>query len=171
MEVRDLIIMRHAKSDWSHEHSADFDRPLNKRGERDAPRMAKWMTSVKLVPDLLICSPALRARQTATEIINGLDLTDEVIIYDQRMYLASTDTLVNIIRETENKFRAVMLIGHNPGLENLAVELCNDDLLPDQDGGLMTTANIIHLRLHRPWENLERHSCEFVQIMRPKQLP
>jgi len=171
MESRDLFIMRHAKSDWNHEHISDFDRPLNKRGQRDAPAMAKWMLSEKLQPEFLIVSPALRAKQTATEIIEQLGIPDSSINYDKRLYLASAETLLNVIRDTDNKINSLMLVGHNPGLENLALVLCKDDIPLEPGGSLMTTANVIHLRFYQKWHNLENEACEFVQVMRPKQLP
>ena len=171
MASHDIIIMRHAKSDWSHEHISDFDRPLNTRGKRDAPLMAKWMKGVALRPDLLICSPAVRARQTATEIIQHLDIPESSVVFDKRLYLASTAMLSKIIQETNDRIKSVMLIGHNPGLEDLAVQLCKEPIQVEPGKGLMTTANVLHLHFPRPWQELSRHSCEFVQIMRPKQLP
>jgi phosphohistidine phosphatase len=174
MEVHDLFIMRHAKSDWNNDLISDFDRPLNERGMRDAPRMAlwlaKWMATNNITVDLLVSSPALRAKQTAEEVISQFNLPESSFIYDKRMYLAGIDTLQNIIRETDDKHRSLILIGHNPGLEKLALELSKDQLPIDTDGSLMTTANIVHLRLTQPWNNLERHKGEFVQMMRPRQL-
>lgn len=174
MEVRDLFIMRHAKSDWNNGLISDFDRPLNKRGMKDAPRMAlwleKWLSTNNLSVDLLISSPALRAKQTSEEIISQLKLPQTAVIYDKRMYLAGTDILQDIISETDDKHKSIMLIGHNPGLENLALELSKDQLPIDSEGSLMTTANIIHLRLKQAWTNLEPQTGELVQLMRPRQL-
>lgn len=174
MDIRDLFIMRHAKSDWNNDLISDFDRPLNKRGMHDAPRMAlwldNWIASNNLSIDLLVSSPAIRAKQTSEEIISQLKLPDSAVIYDKRMYLASIGTLHDIIRETDEKYKSVMLIGHNPGLENLAVNLSKDQLPIGSDGSLITTANIVHLRLTQPWKNLENRTSELVQLMRPRQL-
>lgn len=171
MASYDLIIMRHAKSDWNHEHISDFDRPLNSRGKQDAPRMAQWMKDVALRPEVLICSPAVRASQTAAEIIKHLDIPESSVIYDKRMYLASTATLCKIVKETDDRIKSTMLIGHNPGLEDLAIELCKERIPVVPGKGLISTANILHLRMLQPWCELKSHSCDFVQIMRPKQLP
>ena len=136
MDDHHLIIMRHAKSDWDAGAITDYNRPLNKRGMEDAPRMARWLarhlTTANLTVDLLISSPAQRARQTAEAIIESIKLSDDAVIYDKRMYLASSATLINIIREVDNKYKTIMLVGHNPGLENLSQELCKDHLPMDQ---------------------------------------
>lgn len=171
MATKELIIMRHAKSDWHSENISDFDRPLNKRGLLDVPRMAEWMASQNIAPDLLISSPALRARQTTSEVASRLQIDDSSIIYDKRMYLAGVDTLLAIIGEIDNTHTTVMLVGHNPGLETLATGLSRDQLPAAPDGGLMTTANVIQLRTQEAWDALTPHGSEFLQLMRPKQLP
>lgn len=170
MDFRSIIIMRHAKSDWNTQSLSDFDRPLNKRGTKDAPRMAQWMANQKLKPDLLICSPAQRARQTATEVIKHSKLDDASVVFDKRMYLASVNTLLSIIREVDDRYRTIMLIGHNPGLENLAIQLTHDELPLQANGSLMTTANIFQFRVAVPWSDLEPKQAEFIQLMRPKEL-
>ena len=175
MEARDLFIMRHAKSDWNNELISDFDRPLNERGMKDAPRMARWLserlTENNKALDFLISSPALRAKQTTTEITSHLNLPESAICYDKRMYLASVETLLDIVRETDNKHKSIMLVGHNPGLENLALNLSKEQIPIDPDGSLMTTANIIHLQVKQSWDGLALNEAEFVQLMRPRQLP
>jgi len=162
--------MRHAKSDWNNELISDFDRPLNNRGLADAPRMAQWVESEKLFPDLLISSPALRARQTTEAIIHQLDLDKSAVIFDKRLYLASVDILLAVIREIDNQLNRVMLVGHNPGLENLSMHLSEGKLPIAQDGSLMTTANIIQLRVRQNWHHINSCKHEFVRIMRPNQL-
>jgi len=171
MDQKELIIMRHAKSDWQHELLSDFDRPLNERGLRDAPRMARWMASEKIKPVLLICSPALRARQTAAEIIDQLQIREDSVVFDKRMYLANVETLITILREIDDNIQSVLLIGHNPGLENLAVNLCSEELPLDSDGSLMTTANIVQIQLNSAWKNTETGTNKFIRLMRPKLLP
>jgi len=175
MDVRNLIIMRHAKSDWNGELISDFDRPLNKRGMRDAPRMAHWLArnlaATNLTVDLLISSPAQRAKQTAVEIIEALKLPDNAIVYDKRMYLASNSTLLDIIREIDPQNNNIMLVGHNPGLEHFSQNLCREQLPLDPDGSLLTTANIVHLQLSQSWDRIRHHQAEFVALMRPGQLP
>jgi len=171
MDYRELIIMRHAKSDWHSEAGSDFDRPLNLRGIEDAPRMARWLVSANLKPDFIISSPALRAKQTAAEVVTSAGISTDAIKFDSRMYLADLDTLCSIIDELENTHQRVMLIGHNPGLEDLAKYLSKDELASQPDGSLLTTANIIHFRVPFLWHQLEPNKAEFVQIMRPKQLP
>ena len=171
MDFRDIFIMRHAKSDWQIGAISDIDRPLNKRGLRDSPRMADWMILENLKPNLLISSPALRARQTASVIIDHLNIEDSSVVVDKRMYLASVDTLLTIIRQIDDKHQTIMLVGHNPGLENLAMRLSIDELPTQSDGSLLTTANFVQLRLNKSWQELQDSDAQFIQLMRPRQLP
>lgn len=170
VEAYELIIMRHAKSDWNNELLSDFDRPLNNRGMKDAPRMARWMGNTNLVPNLIVSSPALRAKQTASEIIDELKIPDESVVFDRRMYLASTETLLQIIRETDPACKTLMIVGHNPGLENLALDLCKTEIPMNPSGSLLTTANIVHLRLDKTWNAIARNQGELLQVVRPKEL-
>lgn len=171
MDFRKLIIMRHAKSDWNDHSLADFDRPLNKRGTKDAPRMAQWMVTQNLKPDILISSPALRAKQTASEVIKQLKLPEASVVFDKQMYLASTETLFNIVRAQNDECETVMLVGHNPGLENLALAITEDQMPHQFDGGLMTTANIFLFHVETSWSNVKPKCAKFIQLMRPKELP
>ena len=171
MDTKELIIMRHAKSDWQNEAISDIDRPLNQRGLRDAPHMAQWMADQGLCPDQLISSPALRASQTTSEVARHVNIDEDHIVYDKRMYLANINTLLAIIADTNTSFNSIMLVGHNPGLENLCLELSKDEIPRAADGAIMTTANIIHLRTNQDWDKLSQSSCDLIQVMRPKELP
>ena len=83
--------MRHAKSDWSTSASNDFDRPLSRRGDRDAPRMAAWLAQQSLLPDIIISSPALRTKQTVLAVVEKLGIPEQEIIWEASIYEASLD--------------------------------------------------------------------------------
>ncbi len=120
---RTLSIIRHAKSSWDDPVIADFDRPLNPRGRRDAPRMAARLAANGVRPDRVISSPAKRAICTARAFAKELALEPAIIDPDERLYLASADTLLDIIRDQHRSVTSLMLIGHNPGLTELVHRL------------------------------------------------
>ena len=114
-----LHMVRHAKSDWSAADLNDFDRPLNEQGLQDAPEMGRRLRERKAIPELILCSPARRARET----LAGLDLGVDNAVFDERIYCASTVTLLEIIRSVPNQYVSAMIIGHNPGMTALAAQL------------------------------------------------
>ncbi len=119
---RRLVLLRHAKSSWESDAERDFDRPLAARGARAAPAMASLLVERDLLPEWVLCSPALRTRQTWAHVRPLLDLPP-VEVFDPALYLASARTLLQRIEETPGRISTVWLIGHNPGLKDLAAEL------------------------------------------------
>ncbi|WP_455223458.1 SixA phosphatase family protein [Kaarinaea lacus] len=174
MDTYDLFIVRHAKSDWTNDVTNDFDRPLARRGEKSLPLIATWLRSHNIKPELLFSSPAKRAKQTADAIIRKLNIPQHSITFDKRLYLATTDTLVEVLAETAELSpppASVMLVGHNPGLENLLLRLCADPLPYTEDGKLLTTGNVVQLRFNQSWDTLGTKQGQLVNFIRPKELP
>ena len=118
-----LSLLRHAKSSWDDPELPDHDRPLNKRGTRDAPRVGARMRAGKITPDLIVCSGAVRARATLTLVLSALNEARPPIVYDEALYLAEPDALLTRLAAIEAANRHVLLVGHNPGLHALALEL------------------------------------------------
>jgi phosphohistidine phosphatase len=116
--VKTLLLLRHAKSSWEDASLSDFERPLNKRGSRAAPRIGQFMRERQLRPDLVLCSPAQRARDTASLALEAGGI-ETLLRYEARIYEADVPTLLEIIRGIEEAHSEVMLVGHNPGLEEL----------------------------------------------------
>jgi phosphohistidine phosphatase len=117
-EPRRLLLLRHAKSAWP--DVPDSERPLNDRGRRDAPAMGRWLLSSGYVPDLVLCSTASRTRETWDLLAPALEAGPPVR-FEQRIYEASALSLLHLLRESGNGYRTVMLIGHNPGIAELAI--------------------------------------------------
>jgi phosphohistidine phosphatase len=115
---RRLLVLRHAKSDWP-EGVADHERPLAKRGRRDAPKVGRWLATHDYLPDVVVCSTAQRTRQTWELAGDQLPATPTVI-FDQRAYGASAQTLLYLARELPGECRTALLIAHNPGVSELA---------------------------------------------------
>ncbi len=116
--MKTLFLMRHAKSSWGDANLSDFERPLNERGLSAAPLIGKIMFDRQFQPELIISSPAERAKQTAMLVKEAAQIDGE-INFDKRIYEANFPTLVQILAETGEDVESVLFIGHNPGFENL----------------------------------------------------
>jgi len=166
---RELFILRHAKSDWAEAGQSDFERPLAHRGKKDARKLGEWMREHYLYPGLVLSSPAQRARQTLAAIGKALDIPADKIRFDERLYLASLHMLLKILEAVPTEYSSVMLVGHNPGLDEL-VNYISAGTVPLSDSGkLMTTACLAHFRLPAEWAGL-KGKAQLVQIVRPREI-
>jgi phosphohistidine phosphatase len=120
--MKTLFLLRHAKSSWKDSSLKDFDRPLNKRGEKDIKLVGKFIRTKKVTPSLIVCSTAERARQTAELFMKSSGLKFE-LRFDERIYEAYVERLLEVISQLEEAYDAVMLVGHNPGMEGLHASL------------------------------------------------
>jgi phosphohistidine phosphatase len=121
--MRRLTLVRHAKSDWSLPGQNDWDRPLNRRGQRDAPEMARRLRSRRLKPGLILSSPAVRALTTASVMARELKVPAAHVVQDERLYLAGPADLLVVVRELGGAAKHVMVFGHNPGITEFANRL------------------------------------------------
>jgi phosphohistidine phosphatase len=117
-----LLILRHAKSSWKDDSLADHDRPLKKRGRRDARRMGTWLQEQQLLPDVILTSTAVRARETTQLTAEGADYAGPVRAVEA-LYHAEPEEIVGVLRTLEDTAERVMIVGHNPGLEMLLEDL------------------------------------------------
>lgn len=125
--MKTLYLIRHAKSSWKDPELQDFERPLNKRGKRDAPEMGQRLKENKAGIDVIISSPAQRTLKTAKIIAREIDFPVKKIVKKDSVYLADVPTLVKVIRKISDKHHQAMLFGHNPGLTTLANFLVNGE--------------------------------------------
>lgn len=167
---RELLILRHAKSDWETDAPSDFQRPLAKRGRKDAPRMGKWLREQGITPDHVLSSPALRARQTVEHVCDELGLDRKTIEWDENVYLAELNTLLEVIANCPTSARRVLLVGHNPGLEDLLEYLCRDATSLPSDGKVLPTATVARVELPDKWKRLVPGSGKLVSLTRPREL-
>ena len=130
--MKRLYLVRHAKSSWADMSLDDFDRQLNSRGKQDAPEMGKRLAKRKILPELLVSSPAKRARKTAKLIAGEIGYPVEKIAFSQKIYEAGTSELLEVIHGLDNRHGQVMLFGHNPGFTSLAnlIADCRIDNIP-----------------------------------------
>jgi len=149
--TRRLTLVRHAKSDWSDASLTDFDRPLNARGERDAPEMARRLVEAGLRPTLMISSPAARALATARVFAEAFGYPGKRIRLAEAAYLATPGELLEVVRHSGGRATHVMLFGHNPGISGFGARLAGDDAL-----GEVPTCAVASLRVPaRKWKELE----------------
>lgn len=159
---KELLLLRHAKSSWADAQLADFARPLNTRGEHDAPLVGEWLLQTQRVPDVLLSSTAARASRTAELVARAIGFTGDVD-YRGELYLASPETYVRTLRTVPDDVQRVLVIGHNPGLEQLVSLLTG---FPTS----MPTAGLaeIHLPISA-WSELPLARCgELATIWRPE---
>lgn len=118
--MKTLTLVRHAKSSWKDSSLADRDRPLNKRGERDAPEMARRIAAAGIRPSLIVSSPALRAWTTAKAVAKEIGYPTEFLQRESDLYLASQRDILDVLVAQDEKFNSLMVVGHNPGLTTFA---------------------------------------------------
>ena len=126
--MRRLVLVRHAKSSWKEPSLADFDRPLNKRGKRDAPVMGQRLAEQQIDPSLIVSSPARRARRTAEVVAEALDYPVDEIEFEDEIYEAGVGALLHLVRCLDDADREVLMVGHNPGFTDLCNLLTNEPL-------------------------------------------
>jgi phosphohistidine phosphatase len=156
--------MRHAKSSWDAEGLADFERPLNARGLRDAPLVGRHLRAQKFRPDLILSSPAERARRTAALVAEAARFEATPLRHDERIYEADAARLVEVVSHIEEDAEAVLLVGHNPGMEQLLQLLTGETRR-------MTTAALALVTLDiEKWSKAREHSGRLEWHVRPKEL-
>ncbi|MGI9422269.1 MAG: SixA phosphatase family protein [Hyphomicrobiaceae bacterium] len=123
--MRSLFLFRHAKSNWDNPSLSDHDRQLSARGRGAAPRMGRYIVEQSLMPDLIICSTAVRTRETLRLALPDIDGGQPMIVFDADLYECSLSTLLDIVQGVAADVKTLMLIGHNPGLQLLALTLAH----------------------------------------------
>lgn len=116
--MKSVLILRHAKSSWKQPERTDHDRPLNDRGKADAPRIGRLLKARGLEPEVVLCSTAKRARKTAAKVVKASGLALEVELFSE-LYLAAPESYIELIRSQPEEYHCIMVVGHNPGLEQL----------------------------------------------------
>lgn len=165
-----LMILRHAKSDWNSNAKSDFDRPLNKRGKADAPRLGQYLARHRLVPDLVLTSPAKRAQKTARLVCEQMNVPASHICFNESMYLADLNDLLGVLHTLPESARRVMLVGHNPGIDELLQYLVKERPPRTDKGKIMTTAACAILNMLSGWDQLSPHMAQLEALIRPKEI-
>ena len=162
--MKTLLLMRHAKSSWKDSELDDYDRGLNGRGKKDAPRMGELLKDEKLLPDYVVTSSARRARKTADLVALASGYRGECRLTEE-LYLARPDKVLEVTRQTPESCERLLLIGHNPGLEEFLEQLTGT-CTP------LATAAVAHLEFDvDSWRKLAAKSdAELVRLWQPREL-
>ncbi len=167
--TRRLILLRHAKSDWP--DVPDRDRPLAKRGRRDAPRIGRWLQEHGYRPDVVVVSAARRARQTWDMVAPELG-GSPAVRFEPRAYAASALTLLYLVQELPSRYRTALLIGHNPGLSELAASLAVPAVTDNgpRPAINLPTAAVAVLEFPGDWPSLTPGQARLITLTTPADL-
>ncbi len=161
-----LYLVRHAKSSWKHPELGDVERPLNKRGVRDAAEMARRVARRPDRPEQIVTSPAVRAHATADAMADALGIERDAIVVLEQIYDTDAPTLIEIIRALDDAHGSVMLIGHHPGITD-AVNALADSVLDK-----VSTCGVAVLRLDAgSWSAVAEGNAELIELDAPKKHP
>ena len=156
--MKKLTLIRHAKSSWKDPYLSDFERPLNNRGQNDLPGLAQRARRFQLIPDLILSSGAVRALTTARAVAREIELSEQQLEVVPELYESCYETLLNVLQNQPDQHRHIMLVGHNPGLEDLAYYLTHEADL------LCPTAAMLHIHLSvTSWSELAE-SCGALEL-------
>ncbi len=170
MKRKTLLILRHGKSDWT-TGLEDFSRPLIARGRLGSQKMGAWLKRQKLIPDYVLSSPAARARGTTEAACWAMGVAGKKICWDQRVYAAPVDALIAALADCPKGAERVMLVGHNPGLEELVHFLSQEAIAIPADGKMLPTAAVAVLECEGEWDKLRCGGAKIVSLTRAADVP
>jgi phosphohistidine phosphatase len=163
--MKTVYVIRHAKSSWDDFNLSDFERPLNERGKRDAPRMGVRLKVKGILPNVIIASPAKRAFSTAKRLAKVIGFPKDKIKTDRELYHAGEETILSVIRSIKNKHATAFIVGHNPGLTDFVNTLRNDDM----DIENIPTCGIVGLEIDiEDWNQLQWGTARVTWFDYPK---
>jgi phosphohistidine phosphatase len=163
-DMKQLLVLRHAKSSWKDSTLSDFNRPLNERGKKDAPRMGKLLSKMDLVPDLIIASAAKRAKLTA-EAVSLSSGYEGDILETQDLYMGMPEDYIAVLNQVPDIYTRVLVVGHNPGIEDFVEDLTDQ-------WHRMPTAALAYIELDiKNWQAFDEDSeGELLDIWLPKEI-
>jgi phosphohistidine phosphatase len=162
--VKQLILLRHAKSSWDNGALGDVDRPLSDRGDRDAPRMGKRLKSRHARPGLVLASHATRAQRTAKLVTRALGVRADVIQTEEKLYLAAPASVLAVVARQDDAHHCLLVVGHNPGLTDLV-----NQLVPDLALDNLPTAGVVAIDLATTtWKDVAEAPAKLAYYDYPK---
>ncbi len=162
--MKTLLLMRHARGSWKEHGIKDRKRPLSKRGKKNAPQMGELIKEKELIPQLILCSSATRAQQTAELLAKAIEYSGEIRYLDS-LYMAEAEDTLKILRKLPDELERVMVIGHNPGLESML------PLLTKHVEALPTAAVAYLVVPINSWKDLKKNTeADLIEIWRPKEI-
>lgn len=163
--MKKLIIVRHAKSSWDFPELSDYDRPLNRRGKKNAPEMGRRLASRGILPDMIISSPAKRAAATAKRIAMEIGYSIKDIKKEPLFYHGSMNDIINVVKSSSNKISTLMIFGHNPDLTSVTNSLTGSDIYN------IPTCGIAEIDFDiSAWNEIEKNIGTLVNFDYPKKV-
>jgi phosphohistidine phosphatase len=167
--IRRLYLLRHAKSSWDDPGTADRDRPLAPRGRKAMKTMARYLRDERIHPDLVLCSAARRARETLDRVRSSLGADARIEVEDE-LYTFDDDVVLRRLRRLAPAFGSVMVVGHNPAMEELTIGLAKDGKLVHQVDEKFPTGALAVLTIPSEWSRLEPGTADLVSFVTPRSL-
>ena len=169
--MSELYLLRHAKAVPQAAGMRDTDRPLEERGRAGARAMAKYLKRQKIAPELVLCSPTVRTLETLDLIVDAFE-PKPIVEYEIGLYLAPAERLMTRLRELPDNVERAMLVGHNPGLHELAQWLADSNVGPlaDRLAANLATTGLVRFEVNIEWSGLRRRAARLVALVTPKDL-
>ena len=162
--MKQIYVLRHAKSSWDNSNLTDFERPLADRGIRDAKKMCKFLKDMDLKLDRVFCSQAIRATETFDLTADGFNFEIDKATYTDALYFGDTSNIINDLKKLEEIFKNVLIVGHNPTLHYLI------ELLTETKIDRFTTCNLAIISFDGEWISLNSQQCRLKSLIKPKEL-
>ncbi len=162
--MKQIYILRHAKSSWDNSNLSDFDRPLADRGISDAKKMSNFLKDMNIKIDRVLCSNAIRAKETFDLTADGFNFEIDKATYLDKLYFGDTTTIIQDLKELDESLNNILIVGHNPTLHYLVETLTNESI------NRFTTCNLATISHNGEWVSLNPQQCSLKSLIRPKEL-
>tara|TARA_Y100000746_G_scaffold185602_1_gene164194 strand:- start:1031 stop:1525 length:495 start_codon:yes stop_codon:yes gene_type:complete len=162
--MKQIYVLRHAKSSWDNSNLSDFDRPLADRGISDAKKMSNFLKDMNIKIDKVLCSNAIRAKETFDLTADGFNFEIDKATYLDKLYFGDTTTIIQDLKELDESLNNILIVGHNPTLHYLVEILTNEPI------NRFTTCNLATISYDGEWVSLNSQQCSLKSLIRPKEL-
>jgi|TARA_Y100000816_G_scaffold101419_1_gene70761 phosphohistidine phosphatase len=162
--MKEIYVLRHAKSSWDNSNLSDFDRPLADRGISDAKKMSNFLKDMNIKIDRVLCSNAIRAKETFDLTADGFNFEIDKATYLDKLYFGDTTTIIQDLKELDESLNNILIVGHNPTLHYLVEILTNESI------NRFTTCNLATISHDGEWVSLNSQQCSLKSLIRPKEL-
>ena len=162
--MKQIFLLRHAKSDWSTLSQQDFDRPLAKRGVQDAELMTKYIKDQDYKLDKVLCSTARRTKETFDICADGFNFSIEDALYLDELYFGEARTIISLIESLDDSLRSILIVGHNPTIHILTERITSNAIEK------YPTCALAKISIENSWKDLSSKQCKLKSFMKPKEL-
>ena len=162
--MKQIFLLRHAKSSWDNSNLSDFERPLANRGIRDTKKLCNFIKENNLKLDEVLCSNAIRAKETFDLTADSFDFQIEKATYTDKLYFGDVTNIINDLKRLDENVKNILIVGHNPTLHFLVESLTNENI------ARFTTCNLAIIIFKDAWIKLNSHKCSLKSLIKPKEI-